>query len=201
MPGTATETSTTGEHLLAAFEYEVNAHARYDVYAARTYHEGLYTGVVCLFRAVARAEEVHAANHVWALRRSGGTIHCESRSFLVGTTLEQLKIALDSERYEGETMYPKFLEEAEAAKDALAIRTFHYALQAEKSHAQLFSRAIELIDSAATDSWVTSTRHFFVCPACGFVSEERDRNLKCPVCAGLQRWFEEIPGNRVSSPR
>lgn len=198
MPGTAIEISATSENLLAAFEYEINTRSQYDVYAARVHTEGLYRGVVSLFRAVARAEEIHAANHVLALKKSGGTIKCEFKSFPAGTTLEQLKIALDCERHEIETLYPKFLEDAEADKNAQAIRTFRYALQAEKSHVQLFSRAIELVESSPTDPWIANAHSFYVCPGCGFVSETRDRNQECPVCAGLQRWFEKIPRDLVN---
>ena len=187
----AVEISSTTANLLTAFEDEVNARCRYNAYSVKADVEGLH-GIASLCRALARAEETHAENHAKVIKGSGGQVRCEVHSFPVGQTLENLRIALGGELYECETLYPTFLENAEIAKNNPAIRTFRFAMQAEKSHAKLFRDVIELTESANTDSWIAVARNFYVCPVCGYISEAREMKLNCPVCAGPQRQFEQI---------
>jgi hypothetical protein len=60
----------TLENLRTAFNGESNAHAKYLEYARRANAEG-YTKAASLFRAAARAEEIHAANHAEVIRKMG----------------------------------------------------------------------------------------------------------------------------------
>ena len=54
-----TENENAISNLLMAYEGEINAHARYKAYAAKAESEGLI-GAASLFRAAARAEQIHA---------------------------------------------------------------------------------------------------------------------------------------------
>ena len=69
-----TQTSTAGdrtlENLQTAFNGESNANARYLAFATKADQEG-YGGVASLFRAAARAEEIHAANHLVEIKKPG----------------------------------------------------------------------------------------------------------------------------------
>jgi len=67
-------------------------------------------------------------------------------------------------------MYPEFIAEATKHSNAAAIRTFHNAIEAEKTHARLYSEAIALVESGAKDAWIAKPRDFFVCPVCGYTS-------------------------------
>ena len=67
----ATENETAASNLLAAYEGELNSHARYKAYAAKAETEGM-NGAASLFRAAARAEQIHAGNHARVFRRMGG---------------------------------------------------------------------------------------------------------------------------------
>ena len=69
LPGRAAA-STTLENLQAAFNGESNAHARYLAFADKADQEG-YGEVGSLFRAAAKAEEVHAANHAVVIKKLG----------------------------------------------------------------------------------------------------------------------------------
>jgi rubrerythrin len=191
MPGIAAENATTVQNLLAAFEGESNAHAKYTAFADKADTDCLH-GAASLFRAAARAEQIHAANHARVIGQLGGRAECEIHPVEVKSTLENLKTALNGEQYEIDTMYPGFLQEATERKNNAAIRTFTGALEAEKTHARLYSEAISLLAAGKKDSWVGEARDFYVCPVCGYTSETEEEHERCPVCTCPWERFEII---------
>ena len=190
MPAVAAENAITVQNLLAAFEGESNAHAKYTAFAAKADADGLH-GAASLFRATARAEQIHAANHARVIKQLGGEAQCEIHAVEVKSTLENLKAALSGEQYEVDTMYPGFLEEATAHNATSAIRTFTGALEAEKTHARMYGEAITLLIGGKKDSWIGAARDFYVCPVCGYTSETEEHE-RCPVCNCPWERFEII---------
>ena len=89
-------------------------------------------------------------------------------------------------------MYPEFLAEAEGRGNKGAIRTFTYALEAEKTHARLYGEAIALLVGARSDSWIVESRDFYVCPVCGYTSETEEEHERCPVCNAPWERFEIV---------
>ena len=191
MPTIAEESVMTVHNLLAAFEGESNAHAKYTAFAEKADEEELH-GIASLFRATARAEQIHLTNHARVLNQLGSRAECEIHPVEVKGTLENLKAALNGERYEIDTMYPGFLEEANEHKNVAAIRTFTWALEAEKTHARLYSEAIALLAAGKKDSWIAEARDFYVCPVCGYTSETEEEHERCPVCNCKWEKFEII---------
>jgi rubrerythrin len=187
----AQENAVTVQNLLAAFEGESNAAAKYAAFAVKADEDSL-EGAASLFRAASRAEQIHAANHARVIQQLGGEAKCEIHAVEVQATLENLKTALGGEQYEIATMYPGFLEEAEQRGNKAAIRTFTYALEAEKTHARLYGEAIALLAGGKLDSWISETREFYVCPVCGYTSENEEEHERCPVCNALWERFEII---------
>lgn len=180
------ENETTVRNLLAAFEGESNAHAKYLAFAVRAEAEGLH-GAASLFRAAARAEQIHANNHARALRQMGGEPVATIHPIQLKSTLENLNEARAGERYEIESMYPEFLREARGHNNTAAAITFEWALDAEKTHARLFSEAIAVLESG----WLIAARTFYVCSACGYTSETPESE-RCPTCNLLWEKFEVI---------
>jgi rubrerythrin len=88
-------------------------------------------------------------------------------------------------------MYPAFLSEATAGNLSAAIRTFTRALEAEKTHAQLYREAIKLVGAGEKESWVGSERDFYVCAVCGYTSATPEEE-HCPVCNLSWDKFEVI---------
>jgi len=191
MPTIAVENSKTIENLLAAYEGESNAHAKYTAFAVKADADGL-RGAASLFRAAARAEQIHAANHARVIKQLGGEAKCEIHAVEVQSTLENLKTALAGEQYEVDTMYPGFIEEATARDNKAALRTFHGAMEAEKTHARIYSEAIALVEAGKKDAWVSAPRTFYVCPVCGYTSETPEEHDQCPVCNCPWERFEAI---------
>lgn len=176
----ANGSDVTIKNLLAAYAGESNARAQYKAFAAKADAEGL-PGVASLFRAAARAEQIHASNQARVLRQMGAEARAEISAVKVRSTLENLKIALAGERYEIESMYPGFIAEATARINTTASRAFQWALEAEKSHDRLYSEAIPLVQTAQITSWIGAPREFYVCPVCACTSGEKQAD-NCGVC-------------------
>jgi hypothetical protein len=67
-PSAKAESKTTLENMQAAYNGESNAHARYLAFAKPADQEG-YGEVASLFRAAARAEEIHPGNHAVVIKK------------------------------------------------------------------------------------------------------------------------------------
>jgi rubrerythrin len=173
--GTAAAPASTLDNLQAAFNGESNAHARYLAFAQKADAEG-YAQAAALFRAAARAEEIHAANHAVVIKKLGGTPSANIEKPVVKSTKENLEAAIKGESYERDTMYPEFLKKARADRNADAIQTFNYAKSAETEHARLYTEALNNLDKMKAKG-VT----YYVCTVCGFTTTKIDFS-KCPSC-------------------
>lgn len=175
----------TIENLQAAFNGESNANAKYLAFAKKADEEG-YKKVASLFRAAARAEAIHFANHAEVIRKLGGTPTADIKSPEIKTTAENLRIAIAGETYERDTMYPEFVAEAKKSGNEAALITFNFALYAEGEHAKLYTEAL-----ANLERWKAGPATFFVCPKCGFTTNNR-KLIKCPVDGTRKENFEAI---------
>ncbi len=191
MPLISSEHSTLVEQLHTAFTRESNAYARYAAFAVKASVEG-WGGVASLFRAVSRAEQIHAGNHGRILHQLGGNADYAIDCVEARSTLENLRTAIHLEVAEVEIILPEFLEEAQAVGDAAASRSFRWALEAEKTHARLFQDAALRLELHDTGSWAATKRNFYVCPVCGYTSEISSDAALCPSCHCAWKRFEAI---------
>ncbi len=186
LPNGALAATKTLDNLQAAFNGESNAHARYLAFAEKAGQEG-YGEVASLFRAAAKAEEVHAANHAAVIKNLGGTSQAKIETPVVKSTKENLEAAIKGESYERDTMYPQFLKQARAEGNRDAVQTFNYAKTAEGEHAKLYSEALnnlpKLKESKAKD--------FYVCVVCGYTTTQLDFS-KCPSCFSHKDKYEKV---------
>jgi rubrerythrin len=162
--------SKTEQNLQEAFAGESQANRKYLAFSKAADREG-YPGVAKLFRAAAEAETIHAHSH---LRVLGG----------IRTTAENLKEAIAGETHEFTNMYPAMLEDAKAEGDKKAERSFDYANQVEKVHADLYQKALDNLDSAADVD-------YYVCPVCGYTCESEPPD-SCPVCKAKKESFFKV---------
>jgi rubrerythrin len=175
---------STMSNLQAAFHGESNAHARYLAFANRADTEG-YAGAASLFRAAARAEEIHAGNHAAVIKKFGGVPDTKLQDPAVKSTRENLEAAIKGETYERDEMYPAFIRQAKAEDNPEALRTLTFARAAEAEHAKLYSEALQDLES------MTDSRVFYVCPVCGFTMPNPDLE-NCPTCATPKEYFEQV---------
>jgi rubrerythrin len=180
----ATAEATVIANLQTAFNGENNAGARYLAFAKQADAEG-YGKVARLFRAAAKAETIHAANHAGVLRQLGVEAKADVKEPEVKTTIENLRTALAGEIAERDTMYPGYLKQARDAGNARAARTFKLAQAAEAEHAKLYQQAID--DLA---SWKGGPQTFYVCTICGFTSATPLE--ACPSCYSPKKLIAEV---------
>jgi len=162
--------SQTENNLREAFAGESQANRKYLAFAAKAEAEG-YPQAAKLFRAAAAAETVHAHAHLRALGE-------------IGTTAENLKVAVAGETEEFESMYPAMIETAEAEGEKAAHRSFTYANAVEKVHAELYQKALDNLDTMETVD-------YYVCSVCGFTCEMEPPEA-CPVCGAKATAFSKV---------
>lgn len=121
----------TDENLKIAYADESQTNIEYLAYAHRAIDEGCME-IAQLFREAAGAEVVHALSH---LRAMG----------VVKSTKENLKEAAEGESLQIVSVYPKFIEEAEAEGRTEAAESFRIAFEREKHHRAMFRQALKQI--------------------------------------------------------
>ena len=157
-----------------AFAGESMAHMKYNIFAEIAEKEGK-KNIARLFRAIAYAEFVHAKNHA----RNLGYIK---------STKENLKTAIGGETFEVEDMYPAYLVVAKYFDEKGAEMSFHYAIEAEKIHAEMYRNAE---DKVLNDEDV-GNEAIYICPVCGYTYMGDEPPEKCPVCGAPREKFERF---------
>ncbi|HMK36165.1 MAG TPA: rubrerythrin family protein [Desulfomonilaceae bacterium] len=157
--------------LKEAFAGESQANRKYLAFAVKADKDG-YSQVARLFRAAAEAETIHAHNHLKTLKG-------------IGTTQQNLEAAIAGETHEFEHMYPEMIKAAQTEANKEAERTFTYANEVEKGHAELYSKLLKSLGSSQ-DNYP-----YYVCPVCGYTAEHEAPDT-CPVCGVKAKMFKKI---------
>jgi len=157
----------TESNLKDAFAGESQAHMKYLAFAQKAEEEGK-PNTAKLFRAIAYAEQVHATNHLKTLEG-------------VGSTEENLQAAMDGENFEVEEMYPAYDAVAKLQGEKGAIKSVHYAIEAEKIHSVMYAEAKESVKQGKD----ADVKDVHVCPVCGYTTTGGAPD-SCPVC-GVSR--------------
>ena len=160
----------TEKNLLEAFAGESQANRKYLAFAKQAEKEG-YPQAARLFRAAAEAETVHAHAHLRTLGE-------------VKSTAENLKAAIGGETHEFETMYPAMIEAAVKENNKAAERSFRYANDVEKIHADLYQKALDNLENL-------EDADYHVCSVCGYTCENEPPD-KCPVCGSASKAFFKV---------
>ena len=128
----AVELTRTEKNLWSAIAAEAVANLKYNAFAHRALEEG-YPEVAQVFQEVSGAETIHGMNH---LRVAGQ----------IGSTAENLREVTIGEVKEFSTVYPRMIRDAidEGRQDAAD--SFALALERERHHQEVFSRALQLLE-------------------------------------------------------
>jgi rubrerythrin len=153
----------TETNLWAAFAGESQAHMKYLVFAKKAEDEGK-PNIARLFRAISFAEQVHATNHLKTLDE-------------VGNTAENLQTAISGENFEVDEMYPAYDAVAKLQDEKGAVRSIHYAIEAEKIHAAMYAEAKQAVEKGKD----IQIGKVYICPVCGYTAEGEAPD-SCPVC-------------------
>jgi len=163
----------TEEFLKAAFAGESQAHMRYLAFAQKAEQEGK-PNVARLFQAIAFAEQVHATNHLKVLNG-------------LGDTSANLETAIGGETFEVEEMYPAYNEVARLQGEKGAERSTKAALEAEKVHAGMYTRAKQAV-AAGRDVEIGD---LYICEICGWTVEGQAPD-RCPLCGAPAEKFKKF---------
>ena len=162
--------SKTEQNLQDAFAGESQANRKYLAFAKKADRDG-HPQVAKLFRAAAEAETVHAHSHLRTLKG-------------IKSTAENLQEAIAGETHEFKSMYPAMIEVAKAEDEGAALRSFTYANEVEKNHAELYQKALDNIDSPVEVD-------YYVCSVCGYTCENEAPDV-CPVCNAKGKAFFKV---------
>ena len=163
----------TEKNLRDAFSGESQAHMKYLIFAEKADAEGK-PNIARLFRGIAFAEQVHATNHFKALGD-------------LGETGDNLQMAINGENFEVDEMYPAYDAVAELQSEKEAKRSIHYAIEAEKLHAALYTQA----QQSAREGHDLSIGDVYICPVCGYTVEGEAPD-SCPVCGVKKEKFHKF---------
>ncbi len=163
--------SKTEQNLKDAFAGESQANRKYLAFAKQAEKEG-YPQVAKLFRAAAEAETVHAHSHLRTLGE-------------IKSTKENLQAAVSGETFEFKQMYPAMIETAKQEGEKAAERSFTYANEVEKVHAELYQKALDNLDN------LPGVEAYYVCSVCGYTVADKPPET-CPVCGANSKAFMKI---------
>jgi rubrerythrin len=177
--GCATKPVKTIENLKYAYNGESTASTKYAAFAEKAKSEGFDT-VAVMFLATSKAEAVHAANHLKVLEKLGEKVaEPEIGKFEVLSTAENLGDAVKGETEEIENMYPGFIETATKEKSKDAVKSFSWAVDTEKKHAEFYKKALAAITAGGEKSLPSK---WFVCPVCGNTYDSGSVTASCDFC-------------------
>jgi len=157
--------------LKEAFAGESKAHMRNLAFGKKAEEDG-FPQIARLFRAVADAERVHAAEYIKYLEG------------VIGETEDNLKAAFENEIKAKTDIYPPFIQEAFALQREDVAWSFSRSRDVEERHAKLYKDALAaLIKEQETE--------YFVCQVCGYVFDA-ELPAECPVCRAKKENFKKI---------
>ncbi|MDR1868314.1 MAG: rubrerythrin family protein [Treponema sp.] len=182
----------TEKNLMSAFVGESQARNRYTFYASTARKEG-FIQIAEVFAETAEQEKEHAKRFFRLL--DGGEVKIEQvfAASSIGTTFENLIIAVGDEEYEWKECYPAFAKTAEAEGFPAIAAVFRAIAVAEQQHAARFEALKKNIDSNKVFKKDDIVR--WRCINCGYVHEGTEAPQVCPACSHPQAYFEILAEN------
>lgn len=154
-----------------AFAGESKAHVRNLAFAQKAEQDG-FPQIAMLFRAVAEAERIHAAEYLKYLEG------------VIGETEDNLQRAFENEIKANVDIYPPLIKEALSLQRDDVAGSFSRARDVEERHASLYKEALSSMVSEENPE-------YYVCQVCGYVFN-RETPDACPVCRATEEYFKRI---------
>ena len=175
-----TKPEKTIENLKAAITGESNASATYKAFSAKAAEDG-YPNIAKMFAAAAEAEAIHVKNHNAVLVKLGEQAFiAKLETPTVADMITNLEAAIAGETYEFTVMYPGFLALSDTEKCKDAITSFTWASDAEKTHANLYTKTLNILKATESNDTVASA--WYTCPKCGDLFDTIEGVGGCPLC-------------------
>jgi len=176
----------TLENLTKAFIGESQARNRYTFYAKIAKKEG-YEQISEVFTITAENEKEHAKwlfrliNELKSKEGNPAEINVEaSAPTILGTTLDNLKAAINGETYEYTEMYPNFAQVAEEEGLIDIANRLRAIAKAEEHHKERYEKILKEVEAGTV--FKKDKEVWWVCRECGYVHFGTEPPEKCPSC-------------------
>jgi rubrerythrin len=178
-------TSQTQQNLLKAFAGESMARNKYTTFAKIARKEG-FEWVARVFEETADNERAHAAE-LFEQINGPVVIHAELDIKPFSSTLDNLKMSAEGEKYEWTTMYPDFEKMAIEEKATDSIRLFGQLKKVEEKHEERYIIIAKKIDNNTL--YNSDAILEWKCVNCGYIYKGKAPPQKCPVCQKPYQWY------------
>ena len=182
----------TEKNLIIAFAGESRARNQYTYFASAAKKEGLVQ-IAAIFEETANQEKEHAKRFFKFLEGHEVEITETISAGVIGTTLENLKIAASGEGYEWEDMYPAFAKVAKEEGFAEIAAAFTAIAVAERQHNKRFKDLADNLEAGKV--FKRDGKVVWRCRNCGYIHEAKEAPKLCPACIHPQAHFELLGEN------
>ncbi len=180
----------TLENLVKAFMGESMARNRYTFYAKVAKEEG-YVFVSKVFLETAENEKEHAETLLELIQKIRGDVKAVETTaeapIVLGDTVQNLKTAIEGEKYEFESMYPEFAKIAEEEGLNEIAERLRAIAKAEEHHKRRFEKLLEAIESGKM--FRRDEKVAWVCLECGYIHYGEEPPEKCPSCGHSKAYY------------
>ncbi|QEE18130.1 rubrerythrin family protein [Promethearchaeum syntrophicum] len=178
------------DYLKKAIDGEFSATQKYTEFADIAQNEG-FSNIAYLFKALTAAENIHIKNHTNALKEE---YQPEVEEFTRGTTIENVKDAMEAEFWESKTMYKNYLKEIKKDKKnpllKVAQLSFEWARDVEYTHYQALKLALKYIEKGKDLDY----SEIYVCKVCGDIIFTKPTEI-CPICGHDPAFYFKVKRN------
>ncbi|MGB5446753.1 MAG: rubrerythrin family protein [Psychromonas sp.] len=182
----------TEKNLLIAFAGESRARNQYTYFAGVAKKEGLVQ-ISAVFEETANQEKEHAKRFFKFLEGGELEITETFSAGVIGTTLENLRMAAAGENYEWEEMYPGFAKVAKEEGFGKIAAAFTAIAVAEKQHCKRYTALADNLEDGKT--FKRDEKVVWRCRNCGYIHESKEAPKECPACIHPQAYFELLGEN------
>jgi rubrerythrin len=180
----------TLKNLTKAFIGESQARNRYNFYASIARKEG-YEIIGAIFQETADQEKEHAKRIFEEIQKlkTDNSLKVESEASLVlGTTIENLRAAVEGENYEWTQMYPSFADKAEEEGLINVANRLRSIKKAEEHHEERFKKLLEQLENETLFKKEEVVE--WTCMECGYTHKGKEPPQKCPSCDHAKSFYK-----------
>lgn len=169
----------TEKNLATSYLNESQSYARYTFFAAKATKES-YFPIAYAFNETAANELRHAKVFLGFL--PGGKLVAEvpTDTVAIGSTEDNLKIAMEEERVSGVEAYTEYAKVADAEGFPVIASHFRAIASIEAHHLARFTTYLNQLQNGTV--WKREKPIFWQCLVCGYIYEGTEPPTKCPGC-------------------
>lgn len=168
--------SKTYENLKSAYDGELKASAKYEIYGMKAKEDG-YIQIGDIFDETSRNEREHA--EIWLKLLEGGE---------VPSTYDNLKEASSGENYEWRSMYKDYANTARREGFFRIAELFESVGNIENFHDGRFEQLARNIEME--EVFCKNDEYLWICTNCGYLEWGECAPEICPVCGYPQGYYQ-----------